>query len=282
VYRVASAGYFEAIGMPLRRGRTFDGRDRPGGEAVAIINESMARRHFAGRDPLGQRIRFAGMDVVNPWLTIIGVVGDVRFRDLAAEALPEVFVNYRQLPMRTLSFITTAVRLHGGLTAESVMPALRDQWRSLDPDVPVDMSPMTTLVERSTASRRFTLTVVGVFGLMALALAAMGVYGILSYSVAQRSREIGIRMALGASSAAVVSLVFRSVTGAVAGGVIAGLLAAVALTRFLQAFLFGVTSLDPLSFGGALAALIAISFLAAWYPVRRASQIDPAVVMRED
>ena len=114
---------------------------------------------------------------------------------------------------------------------------------------------MTTLVERSTASRRFTLTVVGVFGLMALALAAMGVYGILSYSVAQRSREIGIRMALGASSRSIVSLVFGSVAGAVAGGVIGGMLAAVSLTRFLQAFLFGVTSLDPLSFGGRLAAL---------------------------
>jgi putative ABC transport system permease protein len=281
VYRVASAGYFEAIGMPLRRGRTFDNRDLPGGEAVAIINESMARRYFAGRDPLGQRIRFAGMDLVNPWLTIVGVVGDVRFRDLAAEALPEVFVSYRQLPMRTLYFITTAVRLRDGLTAEAVIPSLREQWRSIDPDVPVEMSRMTTLVERSTASRRFTLTVVGVFGVMGLALAAMGVYGILSYSVAQRSREIGIRMALGASSRSIVSLVFGSVAGAVAGGVIGGIIAAVSLTRFLQAFLFGVTSLDPLSFVAAIAALAAVSFLAAWNPVRRASRIDPVVVMRD-
>jgi putative ABC transport system permease protein len=281
VYRVASAGYFEAIGMPLRRGRTFDNRDLPGGEAVAIINESMARRYFAGRDPLGQRIRFAGMDLVNPWLTIVGVVGDVRFRDLAAEALPEVFVNYRQLPMRTLYFITTAVRLRDELMAEAVIPSLREQWRSIDPDVPVDVSRMTTLVERSTASRRFTVTVVGVFGLMALALAAMGVYGILSYSVAQRSREIGIRMALGASSRSIISLVFGSVAGAVAGGVIGGIMAVVSLTRFLQAFLFGVTSLDPFSFVAAMAALAAVSFLAAWYPVRRASQIDPVVVMRD-
>lgn len=282
VYRVASAGYFEAVGMPIRRGRPFDGRDLPGGEAVAIVNESMVRRYFADRDPLGQRIQFAGMDRVNPWLTIVGVVGDVRFRDLAAEALPEVFVDYRQLPARTQYSMTTAVRLSDGATAESVMPALREAWRLIDPDVPVEMSRMVTLVERSTASRRFTLTVVGVFGLMALALAAMGVYGILSYAVARRSREIGIRVALGASRGSVVSLVFRSVAGAVVGGVAVGLLAAVGLTRFLQAFLYGVTSLDPLSFGGALVALIAISFLAAWYPVRRASRIDPAVVMREE
>ena len=282
VYRIASARYFEAMGMPLRRGRTFDGRDVPGGESVAVINETMARRYFAGRDPLGQRIRFAGMDLVNPWLTIVGVVGDVRFRDLAAQPLPEVFVDFRQQPMRTLYFVTTAVRLRPGFTAEAVVPTLRDQWRTLEPDVPVEFSRMATLVERSTASRRFTLSVVGVFGLMALALAAMGVYGILSYSVAQRSREIGIRMALGANSRAIVSLVFGSVAGAVAGGVIGGLLAAVSLTRFLQAFLYGVTSLDPLSFVAAIAMLAAVSFLAAWYPIRRASRIDPVVVMRED
>jgi putative ABC transport system permease protein len=279
---VASAGYFEAIGMPLRRGRTFDGRDLPGAGAVAIVNESMAGRYFAGRDPIGQRIRFAGMDLVNPWLTIVGVVGDVRFRDLAVEALPEVFVDYRQLPMRTLYFMTTAVRLQEPLTAESVVSALREEWRRIDPDVPVEVSRMTTLVERSTASRRFTLTVVGVFGLMALALAAMGVYGILSYSVARRSREIGIRVALGASRGSVASLVFRSVAGAVAGGVIGGLLAAIGLTRFLQAFLFGVTALDPVSFGGALGALAGIAFLAAWHPVHRASRIDPAAAMREE
>ena len=234
VYRMASDGYFAAMGMDLRRGRTFDSRDVSGAEAVAVVNEALARRYFAGRDPLGQRIRFAGMDLVNPWLTIVGVVGDVRFRDLAVESVPEVFVNFRQLPMRTQYSVTTAVRVRPGLAPESVATALREEWRQLDPDVPVEVSRMTTLVDRSTASRRFTLTVVGGFGIMALALAAMGVYGILSYSVAQRSREIGIRMALGASSRSVISLVFRSVTGAVGLGVIGGVLAAVALTRFLQ------------------------------------------------
>ena len=281
VYRMASDGYFAAMGMDLRRGRTFDSRDVSGAEAVAVVNEALARRYFAGRDPLGQRIRFAGMDLVNPWLTIVGVVGDVRFRDLAVESVPEVFVSFRQLPMRTQYSVTTAVRVRPGLAPESVATALREEWRQLDPDVPVEVSRMTTLVERSTASRRFTLTVVGGFGIMALALAAMGVYGILSYSVAQRSREIGIRMALGASSRSVISLVFRSVTGAVGLGVIGGVLAAVALTRFLRAFLFGVTSLDPLTFGAAVTALIGIAFLAAWQPVRRASRIDPALVMRD-
>ncbi|MCC7035165.1 MAG: ABC transporter permease [Acidobacteria bacterium] len=281
-YRVASDGYFDAMGMSMRRGRGFDERDVAGAEPVAVINETLAREHFAGRDPVGQRIRFAGMDRVNPWLTIVGVVGDVRFRDLAVEAQPEVFVNYRQLPMRTRYFITTAVRLQTGVPAEPVLAALREQWRSLDPDVPVELSRMTTLVERSTASRRFTLTVVGVFGLTALVLAAMGVFGMLSHAVAERSREIGIRMALGASRGAVMGLVFRGVAGAMAAGVAGGVLAALGLTRFLQAFLFGVTALDPRAFGAAVLALTGVAFLAAWHPVSRASRIDPAVVMREE
>jgi len=282
VYRMASAGYFEAMGMSIRRGRAFDGRDVPGGEIVAVINETLARKHFAGRDPIGQRIRFAGMDRVNPWLTIVGVVGDVRFRDLAIEPLPEVFVDYRQRPERAAYFVTTAIRLRPGFPAETVVPALREQWRTLDPDVPVEFSQMTALVERSTASRRFTMSVVSVFGVMALVLAAMGVYGILTHTVAERAREIGIRIALGASASSVMGLVFRSVAGAVVVGVAGGVLAAASVTRYLQSFLFEVTAVDPLVFAGAVTLLVGIAFLAAWQPVRRASRIDPAVVMRTE
>ena len=281
-YRVASAGYFEAMGMSVGRGRSFDDRDGPGAEPVAIVNEALARRHFAGRDPIGQRIRFAGMDLVNPWLTIVGVVGDVRFRDLATEAQPEVFVSFRQLPMRTQYFITTAVRLAPGASADALVPRLREQWRTLDPDVPVEFSRLTTLVERSTASRRFALTVVTAFGLSALVLAAMGVFGLLSQAVAERRREIGVRMALGASRAAVAGLVFRGVTGAMVIGLGGGILAAVALTRFLQSFLFGISALAPLAFGAAILMLLAVAAVAAWHPMARATRVDPVVVMREE
>jgi len=281
-YRIASAGYFEAMGIALRRGRAFDERDAPGTGPAAVVNEALVRKHFAGRDPIGQRIRFAGMDRENPWLTIVGVVADVRFKDLAQESVPEVFVNYRQQPMRTLYFVTTAVRLRPGVSPETIVPALRDEWRALDPDVPVEFSRMTTLVERSTASRRFTLTVVGAFGLVALVLAALGVYGILNYAVAERAREIGIRMALGATGRSVMGLVFRRASGAVIAGVLGGIAAAAALTRFLQSFLFGVTSLDPATFGVSIAVLIAVSFVAAWHPVHRASRIDPVEVMRQE
>jgi predicted permease len=282
VYRMASAGYFEAMGMTVRRGRGFDARDVAGAETVAVVNDALVRKHFTGRDPIGQRLRFAGMDRENPWLTIVGVVADVRFRDLAAEAQPEVYVDHRQRPDRAQYFVTTAIRVQPGVAMATVVPALREAWRAIDADVPVEFSQMVALVERSTASRRFMLGVVGVFGVLALVLAAMGVYGILSHAVAQRSREIGIRMALGASARSVVRLVFRSISGAVTLGVAAGVLMAVALTRVLQGFLFGVTALDPLTFGAAIAVLIGVACLAALQPVLRASRIDPALVMRQD
>jgi ABC-type antimicrobial peptide transport system permease subunit len=178
--------------------------------------------------------------------------------------------------------VTTAVRLADGVSTEAVVPVLRDGWHALDPDVPVDVSRMTTLVERSTAARRFTLTVIALFGVLALVLAAIGVYGILNHVVADRTREIGIRMALGASPGSVTRLVFGTASRAVAAGLAAGVAAALGLTRFLQSFLYDVSPLDGATFGGALGVLLAVSMLAAWQPVRRAARIDPAVVMREN
>jgi predicted permease len=282
VYRIASDGYFQAMGMALTRGRGLDARDVSGAEPAAVVNEALARKHFAGRDPLGQRIRFAGMDEVNPWLTIVGVVRDVRFRDLGAEAAPEVYVDYRQLPFRTRYFMSTAVRLQPGIGVDTVTAQLRDAWRNLDPSIPIEISPMTALVDRSTASRRFTLAVVAAFGTMALLLSGLGVYGVLSFSVAQRAREIGIRMALGATRRSVTGLVFLGAAVPVVAGVAVGVLAALGLTRFLQALLFGVTALDPGTFAAASLTLLVVASAAAWVPASRASRIDPAVVMRQD
>jgi putative ABC transport system permease protein len=282
VYRVASDGYFQAMGMALTRGRGFDTRDVAGGEPVAVVNEALARKHFAGKTPLGQRIRFAGMDQVNPWLTIVGVVRDTRFQDLGADPLPEVFVNVRQLPMRALYAMTTAVQLQPGVAADTVTAQLREVWRSLDAAVPIEVSRMTALVDRSTASRRFTLAVVGAFGVMALVLSALGIYGVLSYAVAQRAREIGIRMALGATRGSVTGMVFQGAAGPVAVGVLFGVLAALGLTRVLQSLLYGVTALDPGTFAASAVTLVAVAGAAAWLPAYRASRIDPAVVMRHD
>ncbi len=282
VYRLASDGYFQAMGMALTRGRGFDTRDVAGGEPVAVINDALARKHFAGRTPLGQRLRFAGMDQVNPWLTIVGVVRDTRFQDLGTEPVPEVFVNFRQLPMRTQWVMTTAVQLQPGVAADSVTAQLRDAWRGLDPSVPIEVSRMTALVDRSTASRRFTLAVVGAFGVMALVLSALGIYGVLSYAVARRAREIGIRMALGATRRSVTGMIVQSAASPVAAGVAAGVVAAVGLTRFLQSLLYGVTALDPGTFAASTVTLVAVAGVAACLPAYRASRIDPAVVMRQD
>jgi putative ABC transport system permease protein len=281
-YRVASAGYFAAMGIQVTRGRGFDARDVAGADVVAVVNDALVRKHFAGRDPIGRRIQFAGMDRVNPWLTVVGVAGDVRFRDLGTEALPEVYVNYQQVPARAYYGVTTAIRTAAGTSVASIVPALRDRWRDLAPDVPVVMSEMTALVERSTASRRFTFAVVTMFGVSALILAALGVHGILSYTVVQRTREVGIRMALGATSSSVASLVCRDAGGAVAVGVAAGIAAVVGLTRFLQSLLFGVTALDPVTLVAATGALAAVALVAAWWPVRRAAAIDPVVAMRTE
>ena len=169
VYRIASDGYFRGDGHGADARPAFDTRDVSGAEPAAIVNESLARKHFAGRDPLGQRIRFAGMDEVNPWLTVVGVVRDVRFRDLGAEPAPEVFVDFRQLPCRTLYFMTTAVRLRPGRAPRRWRRAARGVAGSGSVDSDRGLAD-DALVERSTASRRFTLAVVGAFGIMALVL----------------------------------------------------------------------------------------------------------------
>jgi putative ABC transport system permease protein len=282
VYRLASEGYFQAMGMALTRGRGFDTRDVAGSEPVAVVNDALARKHFPGKTPLGQRLRFAGMDQVNPWLTIVGVVRDTRFQDLGTDPVPEVFVNFRQLPMRTLWVITTAVQLQPGVAADTVTAQLRDTWRGLDPSVPIEVSRMTALVDRSTASRRFTLAVVGAFGVMALVLSALGIYGVLSYTVARRAREIGIRMALGATRRSVTGMIVQGAAGPVAAGVAVGVVAALGLTRFLQSLLYGVTALDPGTFAASTVTLVAVAGAAACLPAYRASRIDPAVVMRQD
>ena len=279
-YRVASAGYFRAMGIPVVRGRTFADTDDANGEAVALVNLTMARKYWPDGDPIGQRIQFAGMDSRNPMLTIVGVVGDVRHRDLTGDAVPEVYVDFRQLPQRTAYFVTTAVRLEPGLAADGFVATARQAVRDLDPDVPVEFSTMEAQVMSSVASRRFLMFVIAGFGTISLLLAAIGIYGVLAYSVSQRTQEIGVRMALGADARSVVRLVVGSALGWVGAGVAAGLVAAVLLTRVLQSFLFGVEPTDPVTLAGVLVVLAAVAALAGYVPARRATRVDPIVAMR--
>jgi putative ABC transport system permease protein len=280
-YRVVSGDYFRAMGIPLRRGRAFEARDAVGAEHVAVVNEALVARHFAGRDPIGARIRFAGMDRHNPWLTIIGVAGNVRHQ-LASDTAPEVYVHYPQLPTRMAYFVTTVARLAPGVAAGAVAPGLREAVQALDPDVPLELSTMTASVGHAVADQRFAVMLLGGFGALALLLAAVGIYGVLSQTVAARAPEIGVRMALGAAARSVVGLVLRDTMGAVAAGVAVGLGAAILLARVLGSLLYGVTASDPLSYLAGLIVLVTVAAVAGLIPARRATRIDPVIAMRAE
>ncbi len=279
-YRVASPDYFETLGIPIVRGRAFTDRDGAGTEPVAVINQAMARKYWPGRDPVGQRIRFAGMDRVNPWLTIVGIVGDVRHRDLTGDVDPAVYVDYVQNPERTAYFVTTAVRTAPAADPAATVTALRQALAALDPNVPAEFSTLEAQVETSVADRRFTMLVLASFGAISLLLAAIGIYGVLAYAVVQRTQEIGIRMALGADAGSVVGLVLKGAMGSVLAGVVVGLAAAAALTRLLQSMLFEVRPTDPLTLAAGLALVAGVAWLAGFIPARRATRIDPLVAMR--
>jgi putative ABC transport system permease protein len=280
-YRVVSGEYFQAMGIPIARGRTFDDRDVAGAEFVAVINQALAARHFAGRDPLGARIRFAGMDRDNPWLTIIGVAADVRHA-LTGDPTHEVYVHFPQRPDRMAWFVTTVARLEPAATAEMVAPRLRDAVRMLDQDVPAELSTLAASFDRSVADRRFAVLLITGFGALALLLAAAGLYGVLSQTVAARTPEIGVRMALGAAPGAVVGLVLRDTAAAVGAGAAVGLAAALLLSRLLTPLLYQVTAADPLAYAAALGVLALVALAAGLMPARRATRVDPVVAIRAE
>ena len=221
-----------------------------------------------------------GMDSVNPWLTIVGIAGDVRYRGLTGDVAPAVYVSYLQNPERTTYFVTTVVRAAADADAAATVTALRQTLAALDPNVPAEFSTMEAQVGTSVADRRFTMLVLASFGAIALLLAAIGVYGVLAYAVVQRTQEIGIRMALGADARSVVGLVLKGALGSVLTGIVIGLAAVAALTRMLQSMLFEVRPTDPLTLAVALALVAGVAWLAGFLPARRATRIDPLVAMR--
>ena len=280
-YRVVSGDYFQAMGIPIVRGRTFGTGDVAGAEYVAVVNQAMAARHFAGRDPVGARIRFAGMDEDNPWLTIVGVAGDVRHR-LASDAAPEVYVHYPQRPARMAFFVTTVARVAPGVAVATVVPRMRDAVRQIDPDVPAELSTMEASVGRAVADQRFAVLLLSGFGALALLLAAVGIYSVLAQTVTARAPEIGVRMALGAAPGSVVGLILRDTMGAVTAGVAVGLIAAVLLSRLLGSLLYEVTASDPFSYLASLVVLMVVAAIAGLVPARRATRIDPVIAMRAE
>jgi predicted permease len=270
--------YFRAMGLPLLRGRFFDDSDTEKVQPTIIVNDALARRYFPGEDPIGKRLKFTKPDEDGAWETIIGVVGDERQDSLSAEVKPEVYQSYLQSAQDEMTLV---VRAAGDPRA--LAGAVREQIRTLDPGVPVyDVKTMRDVVYESLARERFIMLLMSLFAALALALAAVGIYGVVSYATAQRTHEIGIRMALGAQSRDVLRLMIRQGLSPVLTGVGLGLLAAVGLTRLMASLLYGVSATDPLTFAAVALLLTAVSLVACYIPARRATRVNPLIALRYD
>ncbi|MBV9924270.1 MAG: ABC transporter permease [Acidobacteria bacterium] len=271
--RNVSADYFRTLGIPVKRGRALAASDADGAQPVLVINESLARSFFPDEDPVGKRVRTGDK---SPWVEIVGVVGDVRHRGLDVDARPEMFFPHTQTPSRRMTLV---VRSSGDPAA--LAAPLRERVRSIDRDQPVgDVKTMEEWVSESVASRRFTAALLGVFAAAAAALAALGLYGVVSYSVAQRTHEIGLRVALGARPRDVLRLVIGQGLTLTLVGAAVGLAAAFALTRVISGLLFNVGATDPSIFVAVPLLLVVVALLACYLPARRATKVDPMVALR--
>jgi len=271
-----SPSYFQVLGMQLIQGRNFTEQDKRDGLPVAIVNETMARRFWPDEDPIGKRFTFGYAGPQARWLTVVGVVRDSRRQGLDAPIRIESFLPYAQRPLRAMEVVlrTTDDPLTMARTVRSAV------W-SLDGDLPVsEIQTVEQMVGASVAPRRFNLLLLGLFALVAVLLAAVGIYGVMSYSVTQRAHEIGIRMALGAQTRAVLSLVIGQGMRLALLGVGIGLAVAVGLTRLMAGLLFGVSATDPMTFGAIALLLVGIALLACYLPARRATKVDPMIALR--
>ena len=278
-FRVTSAGYFGAMGIPLKQGRLFEERDAANAPHVAVVSESLARATWPNQDPIGQRIQFGGMDGDLTVFTVVGVVGDIRERGLHADPRPTVYADFRQRPRMTGSF--TAVLRGPGDPLSAAAPA-RAALRELNPEIAPRIREIEEIFTASVADRRFTLIVVAAFSAAALLLAVLGIYGVLSYVVSQRRREFGVRLAVGAQRRDVWRLVLRQAAALVAAGSVLGIGAAFLLTRLMRSLLYEVTPLDPLTFGGVVLVLGAAAFAASQIPALRATRVSPIEALRAE
>lgn len=279
-YRVVSPGFFETMRTRLIRGRTFTTADRAGAPDVILINQTMAGQYFAGADPIGMRMRTGGMDSRGfDFAEIIGIVDDVRFRSIDAPPAPAYYLNYAQRTER-IANMTLLVRTSGRPLA--LAPAIRSAIRAIDGNTAMEIRTLESRVGESFAARRFTLLVLGLFATVALVLAAVGIYGVVSSGVAHRTREIGIRAALGANAGRVLWTVGRETMMAVAAGLLAGLAAAALLTRLIASMLYETQPLDPLTFAAVALLLLATAWLAVLVPARRATRVSPMTALRAD
>jgi predicted permease len=272
---VATDGYFQGLGIPLIRGRIFDEHDGANSPHVAVISESLARDRWPGQDPIGHTIEFGNMDGDLRLLTIVGIVGDTHEYGLDVPPRPTVYVNLFQRPRAAIS-----LTMLSDADTRSVASAARRILRDLNPEIPAMFRTLSEVYSASLGSRRFNVILIGFFGIAALLLATTGVFGVMAYSVSRRTREIGVRVALGAAAGDVLRMILGQGLRTIFIGVAIGIAGALALTRTVESLLFGVTATDPLTFGGVTLLLVGAALLACYIPARRATKVDPMVALR--
>lgn len=283
-YVVASGGAFEALDIPLLQGRLFDSGDVPASTPVAIVSRSFADQFWPGLDPIGREVTGGGMDdhwEARTFARVVGVVGDVRYRSLAAEVGPTVYFPHSQRPFR-LQYSAALVMEAALGDPDALAGPVRTTIQGLEPDVPMRIRSHAAVMAESTAPRRFVLLLFGAFSALGLLLAAIGIYGVVSYSVARRTREMGIRVALGAEPRSVIALVVNGAMRMVVGGLLVGIVAAFALSRLLENLLHEVSPNDPLTLVSVVALLGTIALIASWLPARAGTRVDPISTMRAE
>jgi putative ABC transport system permease protein len=281
-HRNVSADYLQTLGIPLLQGRYFDGSDNARSQAVAIVNETMAHQYWPDQSALGKRFKIGDPDSERPWLVIVGIVGDVKQMGIDVPVKAEMYLPYQQVPYYAW-FAPRDLVIRTSVDPTSLIAGVRSEVRAVDPLQPVsNIRTMDQILGEETAPRRLSMTLLATFAGLALLLASIGIYGVLSYFVVQYTPEIGIRLALGAQAGHVLGLVLRRGMTLVAFGVAIGLIASLLLTRWMSSLLYGVSASDPTTFGLIAVMLAAVALLACYIPARRASRVDPLVALRSE
>jgi putative ABC transport system permease protein len=273
---IVTPEYFHLMDMTVLRGRAFTDFDDDKAPALAVINEAAAKMFWPNDDPLGKHLKLTRRAA--PWSTVVGVVADARTESLQEASVPEIYTSIYQSGARHL-----AIFLRGHLDAAAIPDAVREQVQLVDPTIPVfGARTLNDTVSASLAARRFAMEVVALFALTALLLAGLGIYGVISFIVSERTHEIGIRLALGADRGRILQMILRQGLGLAVAGAAIGLVGAVVVSQLMAGLLYGVRPIEPLTFGGVALLLVAVALFACYMPARRAIRIDPMVALRHD
>jgi predicted permease len=266
--------YFQLIGIPLLSGRLFNEFDVDTAPQVAIVNQAFARTYWPKEDAIGKRFKSTRPD--SPWITVVGVVANARTQSLVETDAPQLYLNVYQNPAKHL-----AIFLRGNLDRAAIPDEVREQVQAIDPTLPVfGTQTLNETVSASLSQRRFSMEMVGLFALTAMLLAGLGIYGVISYLVSERTHEIGIRLALGASKSNILGIVLRQGLGLAAAGAAVGLLCALIVSHLMASLLYGVRPTDPVTFAGVTLLFVGVALLACYVPARQATNVDPISALR--